>query len=189
MYVPVPPEATTVALPLHAPLQLTFTCDCVAVICGGWVIVNVCVPEQPAASVAVHVYDPAHNPEAVAPEPPLGDHAYVNGAVPPVTVTEAEPLHDPKHVTFVCEPVIVSEETVTVIVLVTVAGTPLQFVDVSCSVYTVVAVGQTVATAVPAAAFTVVAIAEAPWYHETVYVAAPVGVKRLASLVVVHCVG
>lgn len=40
VYVPVPPEATTVAEPLHPPLQLTFTCDCVAVMAGGCVIVN-----------------------------------------------------------------------------------------------------------------------------------------------------
>jgi hypothetical protein len=40
VYVPVPPDATTVALPLHAPLQVTFTCDCVAVIGGGCVMVN-----------------------------------------------------------------------------------------------------------------------------------------------------
>jgi hypothetical protein len=51
VYIPVPPEATTVALPVQAPLHNTFTCDCVAVICGGSVIVNVLVIEQPAGEL------------------------------------------------------------------------------------------------------------------------------------------
>ena len=40
VYVPVPPEATTVALPVHEPLHVTFTCDCVNVMAGGCVIVK-----------------------------------------------------------------------------------------------------------------------------------------------------
>jgi hypothetical protein len=77
VYVPVPPDATTVALPLHAALQVTFTCDCVAVITGGCVIVAVAVDVQPFASVTVTVYDPAMSVEAVGPVPPEGAHAYV----------------------------------------------------------------------------------------------------------------
>jgi hypothetical protein len=74
VYVPVPPEATTVAEPLHDPLQVTLTCDCVAVIAGGCVMVNVLVMEHPAGELIVHVYVPAHNPLAVAPVPPVGAH-------------------------------------------------------------------------------------------------------------------
>ena len=40
VYVPVPPDATTEALPVHEPLQVTLTCDCVNVIAGGCVIVK-----------------------------------------------------------------------------------------------------------------------------------------------------
>jgi hypothetical protein len=101
VYVPVPPDATTVALPLQTALQVTFTCDCVAVITGGCVIVAVAVAVHPFASVTVTVYEPAMSVFAVAPVPPDGAHAYVYGAVPPATVTVAEPLLPPKQVTFV----------------------------------------------------------------------------------------
>ena len=75
MYVPVPPDATTVAVPLHPPLQVTSVCDCVAVIAGGWVMVTLVVAIHPLASVIVQVYEPAVSVEAVADEPPDGDHA------------------------------------------------------------------------------------------------------------------
>jgi hypothetical protein len=55
VYVPFPPEATTEALPVHAPLHVTFTCDCVAVMAGGCVIVNVLVIEQPAGELMTQV--------------------------------------------------------------------------------------------------------------------------------------
>jgi hypothetical protein len=74
----------------------------------GSVIVNDCVIVQLFASVAVHVYVPAHNADAVAPVPPDGVHAYVYGPVPPPTVTVAVPLHAALHVTSVCVPEIVS---------------------------------------------------------------------------------
>jgi hypothetical protein len=90
VYGVVPPEATTVALPLHAALQFTLTCDCVAVSAVGCVIVNVFVRVHPFASVIVQVYDPAPIAVDVAPVPPLGVHAYVYGVVPPETVTPAE---------------------------------------------------------------------------------------------------
>ena len=35
VYPGVPPDATTEAVPLHPPLQLTFVCDCVAVTAVG----------------------------------------------------------------------------------------------------------------------------------------------------------
>ena len=75
MYVPVPPEATTVALPVQTPLQVKLTCDCVAVIAGGCVIVKLLVIEQPAGELIVQVYVPAHNPVAVAAVPPEGAQA------------------------------------------------------------------------------------------------------------------
>jgi len=37
----------------------------------------------------------------VAALPPVGDHAMVKGAVPPVILTEAEPVAPPLHNTFV----------------------------------------------------------------------------------------
>jgi hypothetical protein len=60
---------------LHEPLHVTFTCDGVTVNAGGCVIVNVFVIEHPAGELMVQVYDPAHNPLAVAPVPPDGAHA------------------------------------------------------------------------------------------------------------------
>lgn len=75
VYGAVPPEATTVALPVHNPLHKTFTCDPVVVNAGGCVIVNDRVVVQPFASVMVHVYVPAHLPVVVADVPPLGAHA------------------------------------------------------------------------------------------------------------------
>jgi hypothetical protein len=77
VYGAVPPEGTTVALPVHAPLHKTFTCDCVAVNAGGCVMLNVRVVVHPFASVTVTVYVPIHNAEAVAPVPPEGAHEYV----------------------------------------------------------------------------------------------------------------
>jgi hypothetical protein len=55
VYVPVPPPATTVADPLQAALQVTFTCDGVIVIAGGAVIATVAELRQPFASVTVAV--------------------------------------------------------------------------------------------------------------------------------------
>jgi hypothetical protein len=40
---------------LHDPLQVTFTCDCVAVITGGCVMVKTEVIEQPAGELIVQV--------------------------------------------------------------------------------------------------------------------------------------
>jgi hypothetical protein len=130
VYVPVPPDATTEAVPLQAPKQVTFTCDCVFVIGGLAVMLNVCVPWHPLAPVTVHVYVPAHKPEAEEALPPVGVHAYVNGPVPDTTVTVADPVQLPAQAMFVCVPERVSDVTVTVIVAETVAGTLLQFVVV-----------------------------------------------------------
>jgi hypothetical protein len=70
---PEPPDATTEAEPLQAPLQLTFTCDCVVVIAGGCVIVKEELMEHPAGLEIVQVYVPAQRPVAVAvPCPPPG---------------------------------------------------------------------------------------------------------------------
>jgi hypothetical protein len=85
----------------------------------------------------------------------------VKGPVPETTVTDAVPLQPEQEVEGVETPESTREVTVTVIVLVTVACVPLQLVDVSLKVYTVVVVGQT----------TVEAVAErsvAPWYHPIV---------------------
>lgn len=43
-----------------------------AVIAGGWVMLNVLVIEHPFASVIVQVYVPTHLDDAVGPDPPLG---------------------------------------------------------------------------------------------------------------------
>ena len=103
MYVPVPPEATTDALPVQAPLHKILTCDCVAVIAGGCVIVNTDVIEQPTGELIVHVYVPAQRPVAVAAVPPEGAQAYVYIPVPPEATTVALPVHAPKHVTLTCD--------------------------------------------------------------------------------------
>jgi hypothetical protein len=77
VYGGVPPPSIIVAEPLHAPLQFTFTCEVVIVNAGGCVMLKVCVIEQPAGELIVQVYEPAHNPLAVAPVPPVGSQAYV----------------------------------------------------------------------------------------------------------------
>jgi hypothetical protein len=77
---PVPPEATTEAVPLQAPKQVTFTCDCVFVIAGLAVMLNVAVTLQPAGEEIVHEYVPAHIAVAFAvpcPAPGAGDQLYV----------------------------------------------------------------------------------------------------------------
>ena len=61
----------------------------------GWFKVTTVVREHPLWSVVDTEYVPADKSEAVAPEPPDGDHLYVNGGVPPVTVTVAEPVLAP----------------------------------------------------------------------------------------------
>ena len=50
---------------------------------------------HPAASVTDNVYAPAHKLLALEPEPPLGDHEYVKGVVPPLTEEEALPSQAP----------------------------------------------------------------------------------------------
>jgi hypothetical protein len=84
-----------------------FTCEAVFVIAGGCVMLNDCVPVHPPAPVTVQVYVPAHSPVALEPDPPEGDHEYVNGPVPDTIVTVAEPLQLPLHVTSVCAPEVV----------------------------------------------------------------------------------
>jgi hypothetical protein len=55
VYVGEPPEGLTVAEPVFPPLQVMFTCDDTIVIAVGWVMVIVCVVEQPPLFVAVTV--------------------------------------------------------------------------------------------------------------------------------------
>ena len=57
---------------------------------------------QPFASVTVQVYEPAHNPVAVAAAPPEGDHEYPYPEVPPLAVTVAVPLQAALQLTLVC---------------------------------------------------------------------------------------
>jgi len=52
---------------------------------------------QPLASVTVTVYVPAESPVAEAPVPPEGDHEYEYEGVPPLTLTETEPVAPPLH--------------------------------------------------------------------------------------------
>jgi hypothetical protein len=49
-----PPAGVTVAVPSHCELQLTFTCESVAEISGGCVIVNTEFTEHPAGLEIVH---------------------------------------------------------------------------------------------------------------------------------------
>jgi hypothetical protein len=72
---PVPPAATTVAVPLQDPKQFTFTWDAIAVMTGGCVMLNDCVKVQPIGELMVHVYMPAQSPVAVAAVPPDGVQA------------------------------------------------------------------------------------------------------------------
>jgi hypothetical protein len=56
VYDGVPPAATTVAEPVEAPLQITFTCEPVVDrAADGWVMLKVRVVEQLLASVTVTV--------------------------------------------------------------------------------------------------------------------------------------
>lgn len=112
-----------VAVPLHPPLQSTFVCDCVEVGAVGPVMLNVCVPVQPEGFVTVHVYVPGHKLVAVAPVPPEGSQAYVNGPEPEVTLVVAVPLHATQEVELVCEPDVVKPAvTVTVTLALTTTG-------------------------------------------------------------------
>ena len=63
-----------------------------AVTGAGTVMIILAVVEQPLLSETVTVYEPAERLLAVAFEPPLGDHAYVYGEVPPPGVTVALPV-------------------------------------------------------------------------------------------------
>jgi hypothetical protein len=85
---------------LQTALHVRLICEEVFVIAGGCVMVTVALATQEFASVTVTVYDPATSAVPVAPVPPLGDHAYVYGEVPPAGVTVALPLLPPKQVTF-----------------------------------------------------------------------------------------
>jgi len=65
--VPVPPVELAVADPLLPPKQLMLVTDVVATNAAGWVMATVAVAVHELASVAVTVYVPAVNPDAVAP--------------------------------------------------------------------------------------------------------------------------
>lgn len=103
MYDGVPPVAETVALPLLPPLQEMLACDVVTVIAVGSVIVVLAVALHPLSSVIVQVYVPGASEDAVAAVPPEGDHAKVNGDVPPEGAAVADPLSAPLQDTFVVE--------------------------------------------------------------------------------------
>jgi hypothetical protein len=83
--------------------QVEVVLEVVAVIAGAWVILNVFVMEHPTGELIVTVYVPAHNEEAVEPDPPDGAHEYAYVPLPPDATTEAEPSHAPLHDTFVCD--------------------------------------------------------------------------------------
>ena len=53
--------------------------------------------------VTCTVYDPAVNPDAEDPVPPLGFHRYLNGPIPPEIFTEAPPSFPPLQLTGVSE--------------------------------------------------------------------------------------
>jgi hypothetical protein len=91
--------AETTADPVAPPKQITGEDVAVAVNAVGCVTVVVADEVQPFASVTITVYVPAESPVALDPFPPLGDHAYVYGVVPPVGVTVAEPVLPPKQST------------------------------------------------------------------------------------------
>ena len=56
----VPPDALTLALPLHKPLQVTFVTEVLAVNADGCVIDDACVVVHPFPSVMVTVKLPMH---------------------------------------------------------------------------------------------------------------------------------
>ena len=57
---------------------------------------------QLLASVTVTVYEPAQRPVMLSITDPVGSsHRYVKGAVPPLTVTKAEPSQTPLQLTSV----------------------------------------------------------------------------------------
>lgn len=89
--------------PLFPPKQETF-CDTASTdesAADGCVIETDAVLIHPFASVTVTVYVPFESPDKFCVVAPLF-HAYVNGAVPPVTVNVTVPLLPPKQETF-CE--------------------------------------------------------------------------------------
>lgn len=91
-----------VADPVHAPLQAMFVCEppSVSVPLDAMVTAMVDAGEQESWSVTVTVYVPGHRLFAVAALPPDGAQLYVNGPVPPVVVTVADPVQ-PEHPLFV----------------------------------------------------------------------------------------
>lgn len=91
--IPVPPVAAAEAPPLPVP-QPGDVVEVTAMAAGS-VIVTICVPVHPFASVIVHVYDPVPRLEAVAAVPPEGVQLYVYGPVPPEGVMVDEPLLPP----------------------------------------------------------------------------------------------
>ena len=98
-----PPDTLRLTAPLLPPLQLTFDAVADPASRAGCVMATVTVLTHPFASVTVHVYEPAASPLAVAAVPPLGDHAYVYGDVPPLTFATAFPLLPPKQFSFADE--------------------------------------------------------------------------------------
>jgi len=96
VYAPVPPAGVAVAVPSHTPLQLAFVFAAATVRSGGFVNVTVAELKHPFASVAVMVYDPAHNPETDCVVCPIGAQLYVYGFVPPAAFALATPSHAPK---------------------------------------------------------------------------------------------
>jgi hypothetical protein len=95
-----PDETEVVAVPLLLPLHDALVAVALAIKAGGSVIVTVVDAVHPAASVTRNVYVPAVSPEADVVLPPDGDHEYVYGALPVITVARAAPLLPPLHVTF-----------------------------------------------------------------------------------------
>lgn len=106
VYGPVPPAPVTVAEPVLPPKHATLVCVCDEVSCVGCVMLKVCEPVHPFASVTIATYVPAVKPVAVLVFPfvvcvTAGFHVNVNGPVPPTAWATACPVLPPKHKTFV----------------------------------------------------------------------------------------
>ena len=86
----------TVAVPVVVALQATFVCDQEFDKAAAGCVTVIDLDElQPTLSRIFTVYVPADNPDANEFVPPVGDHEYVYGAVPPDTDNDAVPF-DPE---------------------------------------------------------------------------------------------
>ncbi len=98
---PLPPETATVAVPSHAPEQLSSVLESVMSKGSAGSMVNTAVVSQPLASVMVTLCSPAHKASICGTVCPPGCHTTSNAPVPPTGATSALPSQPPKQVSWV----------------------------------------------------------------------------------------